>query len=233
MLFAVSIPTAAATEVNEKVGLYKVTFTVPGERNFYYEISDPSPFFGKEKFAGMNGTGCGLKTMDKNTNEHLDIVIASYDTPVAQAVRKIFADSDNPDWMENNPIHGMISIYYNIIVGYSSYVVVDEYILVSLYSNMSQNAIRAIARTLHIERVGVNQTSQHDTTNTTSIPFRTATIPAQTTIQSGGYPANRDTKVYHEPGCAWADKIEPENLIGFNSPQDAEAEGYRHCEKCQ
>ncbi|MDI9418093.1 MAG: Ada metal-binding domain-containing protein [Euryarchaeota archaeon] len=53
-----------------------------------------------------------------------------------------------------------------------------------------------------------------------------------TTSHSGHYPANRKTKVYHEPGCTWAGKIKPENRITFDSPQEAKAAGYRHCEKC-
>lgn len=56
-------------------------------------------------------------------------------------------------------------------------------------------------------------------------------IPIQT-VQSGSYPANSKTKVYHEPGCSWADKIKPGNLVWFNSHQQAEASGYRHCQKC-
>lgn len=52
------------------------------------------------------------------------------------------------------------------------------------------------------------------------------------TIGSGSYPANRKTKIYHEPGCSWGDKIKPGNLVRFNSRQQAESAGYRHCQKC-
>ena len=63
-------------------------------------------------------------------------------------------------------------------------------------------------------------------------PATTAYQPMSNLVQSGRYPANKDTKVYHEPGCTWADKIKPENLLWFSSPAEAEAAGYRHCEKC-
>jgi tetratricopeptide (TPR) repeat protein len=48
----------------------------------------------------------------------------------------------------------------------------------------------------------------------------------------GSYLANSDTKVYHYPSCAWAQKILPENRIWFSSPDEAVSAGYRPCEKC-
>jgi hypothetical protein len=63
-------------------------------------------------------------------------------------------------------------------------------------------------------------------------PTTTAYQPISNQVQSGRYPANKDTKVYHEAGCTWAGKIKPENLVWFSSPNEAEAAGYRHCEKC-
>ena len=48
----------------------------------------------------------------------------------------------------------------------------------------------------------------------------------------GNYLANLDTKVYHYPSCAWAEKILPENRIWFSSPNEARSAGYRPCEKC-
>jgi tetratricopeptide (TPR) repeat protein len=48
----------------------------------------------------------------------------------------------------------------------------------------------------------------------------------------GNYLANLDTKVYHYPSCAWAQKILPENRIWFSDPNSARSAGYRACEKC-
>jgi len=48
----------------------------------------------------------------------------------------------------------------------------------------------------------------------------------------GNYLANSDTKVYHYPSCAWAEKILPENRIWFSNPNEARSAGYRPCEKC-
>ena len=46
------------------------------------------------------------------------------------------------------------------------------------------------------------------------------------------YLANSDTKVYHYPSCAWAQKIDPQNRIWFSNPNEASSVGYRPCEKC-
>jgi hypothetical protein len=48
----------------------------------------------------------------------------------------------------------------------------------------------------------------------------------------GSYLANSDTKVYHYPSCAWAQKILPENRRWFSNPNEARSAGYRPCEKC-
>jgi len=48
----------------------------------------------------------------------------------------------------------------------------------------------------------------------------------------GSYLANSDTKVYHYPSCAWAQRINPENRIWFSNPNEARSAGYRPCEKC-
>jgi tetratricopeptide (TPR) repeat protein len=48
----------------------------------------------------------------------------------------------------------------------------------------------------------------------------------------GSYLANSDTKVYHYPSCASAQKIHPENRIWFSNSNEARSAGYRPCEKC-
>ena len=47
----------------------------------------------------------------------------------------------------------------------------------------------------------------------------------------GSYLANLDTKVYHNPSCAWAQNPS-ENRIWFSNPNEARSAGYRPCEKC-
>lgn len=49
---------------------------------------------------------------------------------------------------------------------------------------------------------------------------------------TGYYPGNKETKVYHNHGCAWASLIEQGNLGFFASPGQAISEGYHPCGKC-
>lgn len=49
---------------------------------------------------------------------------------------------------------------------------------------------------------------------------------------TGYYPGNKETKVYHNNGCAWASLIEQGNLGFFASPGQAISEGYHPCGKC-
>jgi hypothetical protein len=76
-------------------------------------------------------------------------------------------------------------------------------------------------------------TQEHDSKFTSEYgPNIIDPINSGNRVQSGSYPANSKTKVYHEPGCTWAGKIVPKNQVWFSSPTEAEAAGYRHCEKC-
>lgn len=62
-----------------------------------------------------------------------------------------------------------------------------------------------------------------------------STPPSSNTFVSnvdGSYLGNSDTKVYHHPSCAWAQKIDSENRIWFTNPNEARSKGYKPCEKC-
>ena len=61
--------------------------------------------------------------------------------------------------------------------------------------------------------------------------WATATETTQET--TGGYfVGSRKSDVYHYPDCSSAKQIKPENLITFNSVEEAKAAGYRPCKKC-
>ena len=40
------------------------------------------------------------------------------------------------------------------------------------------------------------------------------------------------SKKYHRPDCRYALKIKPENLIYFQSEEDAKEQGYLPCKSC-
>lgn len=50
---------------------------------------------------------------------------------------------------------------------------------------------------------------------------------------SGKYVGSIKSDKYHYPHCRWAKKIAPENLIYFNSVQEAKAKGYVPCGTCK
>lgn len=44
---------------------------------------------------------------------------------------------------------------------------------------------------------------------------------------------SKKSNKYHYPSCEWARKINPANLIKFNSPQEAIRAGYMPCKVCR
>jgi hypothetical protein len=46
------------------------------------------------------------------------------------------------------------------------------------------------------------------------------------------YVGSINSDVYHYPWCEWAQKINPENEIWFNSAEEAHDAGYRPCKVC-
>jgi len=43
---------------------------------------------------------------------------------------------------------------------------------------------------------------------------------------------SKNSNKYHYPECKWAQKIKPENLIKFKSPEEAFKAGYVPCKVC-
>jgi len=46
------------------------------------------------------------------------------------------------------------------------------------------------------------------------------------------YVASKKSQVFHIPTCKWAQKINPENLVGFGTREEAVASGKRPCKTC-
>jgi hypothetical protein len=47
------------------------------------------------------------------------------------------------------------------------------------------------------------------------------------------YVASKNSKVFHRPGCEWAQRIKPENLQGFGTRAGAIRAGKRPCKRCK
>ena len=50
--------------------------------------------------------------------------------------------------------------------------------------------------------------------------------------ENAGVVGSATTKKYHRPDCRFVKKIKPENLIYFESPKEAESQGYVACKVC-
>lgn len=46
------------------------------------------------------------------------------------------------------------------------------------------------------------------------------------------YVSSKNSKIFHKPQCSWAQRINPENLTGYNSRQEAIKAGKRPCKRC-
>ena len=47
------------------------------------------------------------------------------------------------------------------------------------------------------------------------------------------YGASENSKVFHRPDCHWVKQIKPENLVGYNSRDEALKAGRRPCKQCK
>jgi len=47
------------------------------------------------------------------------------------------------------------------------------------------------------------------------------------------YVASKNSNVFHKPDCRWAKKISSENLVGYNSREEAIKAGKRPCRWCK
>ena len=51
--------------------------------------------------------------------------------------------------------------------------------------------------------------------------------------QAAEFWGSKNSNKYHYPDCRWAQKIKPENLIKFKSPEEAQKAGYIPCKVCR
>ncbi len=47
------------------------------------------------------------------------------------------------------------------------------------------------------------------------------------------YVGSKNSNKYHYPGCKWARKISPKNLVTFETAQEAVKAGYVACKVCK
>jgi hypothetical protein len=55
---------------------------------------------------------------------------------------------------------------------------------------------------------------------------------AKSAVSGYKYVASKNSKDFHKPGCRWAKRIKPENLVGYSSKNEAIKAGKRPCKQC-
>jgi hypothetical protein len=56
---------------------------------------------------------------------------------------------------------------------------------------------------------------------------------AEAVVAKYRYVASKNSRVFHRPDCRWAERIAPENLIGYSSREEAIESGKRPCKSCK
>ena len=56
---------------------------------------------------------------------------------------------------------------------------------------------------------------------------------AKSAVAEYKYVASKNSKVFHKPECSWVKRIKPENLVGYNSKEEAVKAGKRPCKQCK
>lgn len=59
------------------------------------------------------------------------------------------------------------------------------------------------------------------------------TLIASVAFSATTYVGSSSSNKYHYTTCKWAQKILPENLVTFNSPEEAMKSGYMPCKVCK
>lgn len=55
---------------------------------------------------------------------------------------------------------------------------------------------------------------------------------AKSEVAEYKYVSSKNSKVFHMPECHWVEQIKPENMIGYNSRDEAVKDGKRPCKVC-
>ena len=95
--------------------------------------------------------------------------------------------------------------------------------------------VRFVAESLGCEVLwdADTQTVHINTASNTAEPTTEQSTTEQTVDTTGKYVASNDSDKYHYPDCRWAEKILPENLISFDTEEEAVSAGFSPCGTCK
>jgi hypothetical protein len=98
--------------------------------------------------------------------------------------------------------------------------------------------LEQIEEFIHAYLVANQQPAQPagETERKAPVPLATRKEPVGSSPRSSvaeyKYVASKNSKIFHNPECQWANKIRPENLVGYNSRDEAIRAGKRPCKTC-
>jgi endonuclease YncB( thermonuclease family)/methylphosphotriester-DNA--protein-cysteine methyltransferase len=64
-------------------------------------------------------------------------------------------------------------------------------------------------------------------------PAKSATAETTTSTPAGAIIGNKNSKIYHKPGCAGYNSVSEKNRVFFKSTEEAEAAGYKRAGNCK
>jgi len=72
-----------------------------------------------------------------------------------------------------------------------------------------------------------------DANNISIVPKEQAKPVTKSTPAKYEYVASKNSQVFHKPGCRWAENISENNLVGYDSREEAIKAGKRPCKWCK
>ena len=96
----------------------------------------------------------------------------------------------------------------------------------------------AVNQALGVSITAKPPSGQFPNAGTSEADSLTATEPrtkpgARSAVAKYKYVASKNSKIFHKPECSWAKRIKPENLVGYNSRDEAMKAGKRPCKLCK
>ena len=183
-----------------------------------------------------------------NTLEIIGIKYNNYDGYIT-ALENVMQQNNN---IKNSAAHVENDVLYIDILAYDSGREMGRDLITLAFAGFVQAVEQTSTNALVFTRLGdydntictfhanraLAQDALNNQNNSTKIALdiekfeSTCQCKGMAATATGNYIGNTDTRVYHTPSCLWAQMILPENQIGFSSPGEAIANGYRPCENC-
>ena len=142
-----------------------------------------------------------------------------------------------------NPIISIISVGASNAYGHPSQTVIDN--LLSVGSTVYRTdttgnivietdgiSLNVVKGTPFVSSITTTEAATSSTASFVAVESTTTTTIQEQQSQ-GAFVGSKKSDVYHYPNCGSAKNIKPENLITFNSVEEAKNAGYRPCKNCK